>query len=131
MTAVTRLVTFVDIDDQATGTVSVSARHEAELADGTRVLLLNDRGWGSSQNWAATSAADVRQTTRTVVGPDEPFGGRSQEDMDADHWASLQRIAQRQGVVVDAATLRRLPHDVVLSRRVLARIGGNPNTACG
>ncbi|MFG6201106.1 hypothetical protein [Nonomuraea sp. JJY05] len=131
MTAVTRLVTFVDVDDQAADTVSVSARHEAELVDGTRVLLLNDRGWGSSQGWAATSVADVQETTRTVVGPDEPSSGRSREDMEADHWAALQQIAQRQGVIVDAAVLRRLPHDVVLSQQVLARIGGNPDTADG
>ncbi|MFI9838984.1 hypothetical protein ACIHFD_18260 [Nonomuraea sp. NPDC051941] len=131
MTAVTRLVTFVDVDNQAADTISVSARHEAELVDGTRVLLLNDRGWGSSQSWAATSVADVQETTRAVVGPDEPFGGRSQEDMEADHWASLQQIAQRQGVIVDATTLRQLPHDVVLSQQVLARIGGNPDNASG
>ncbi|NUW39342.1 hypothetical protein [Nonomuraea rhodomycinica] len=131
MTAAKRLVTFVDVDGQAADTVSVSARHEVELADGTRVLLLHDRGWGSSQGWAATSVADVQDTTRTVVGPDEPFGGRSQEDMEADHWALLQRIAQRQGVVVDAATLRRLPHDVVLSPQVLARIEGYPDPASG
>ncbi|MER6002805.1 hypothetical protein ABT120_29830 [Nonomuraea angiospora] len=131
MTAVTRLVTFVDVDNQAADTISVSARHEAELVDGTRVLLLNDRGWGSSQSWAATSVADVQETTRAVVGPDEPFGGRSQEDMEADHWASLQQIAQRQGVIVDATTLRQLPHDVVLSQQVLARIGGNPDTSSG
>ncbi|MFI6743999.1 hypothetical protein ACIBI9_65000 [Nonomuraea sp. NPDC050451] len=131
MTAVARLVTFVDVDDQAADTVSVSARHEAELVDGTRVLLLHDRGWGSSQDWAATSVADVEETTRMVVGPDEPFSGRSQEDMEADHWASLQQIAQRQGVIVDAAALRQLPHDVVLSQQVLARIGGNPDTASG
>ncbi|MET9243276.1 hypothetical protein [Nonomuraea sp. NPDC003709] len=131
MTAVTRLVTFVDVDNQAADTISVSARHEAELVDGTRVLLLNDRGWGSSQSWAATSVADIQETTRAVVGPDEPFGGRSQEDMEADHWASLQQIAQRQGVIVDATTLRQLPHDVVLSQQVLARIGGNPDTSSG
>ncbi|WP_214408950.1 hypothetical protein [Sphaerisporangium fuscum] len=129
MTAVTRLVTFVEVDDPASDAISVSAHHEAELLDGTRVLLLNDRGWSSSQGWAETSVADMRETTRTVVGPDEPFGGRSQEDMEADHWAFLQQIAERQGVVVDAAALRRLPHDVVLSRQVLARIGGNPDTA--
>lgn len=128
MAAVTRLVTFVDVDDQAADTVSVSARHEVELADGTRVLLLNDRGWCSSQSWAATSVADVRETSRVVVGPDEPFGGRSREDMEADHWASLQQIAERQGVIVDAATLGRLPHDVVLSRQVLTRIAGDAGT---
>lgn len=46
---VTRLVTFVDMDDRANDDyLSVSARHEAVLADGRRVLLLRDRGWGES-----------------------------------------------------------------------------------
>jgi hypothetical protein len=125
MTAVTRLVTFVDVENQMADTVSVSARHEAELVDGSRVLLLNDRGWGSSQGWAATSVEEIQETTRVVVGPDEPFDDRSQEDMEADHWMFLHQIALRQGVAVDKAELRRLPHDVVLSQQVLARIGAD------
>lgn len=49
MSAVTRLLTFVDLGDRANDdATSVSARQEAELADGSRVLLLDDRGWGSS-----------------------------------------------------------------------------------
>lgn len=63
-----------------------------------------------------------------VVGPDEPPDGRSYEDEEAAHWAFLQQIAQRQGVVVDAAELKQLPHDVVLSHRILSRIGDNPDT---
>jgi hypothetical protein len=35
--------------------------------------------------------------------------------MEADHWAFLSEILRRQGVVVDAQELKRLPHDVVLS----------------
>ncbi len=61
-----------------------------------------------------------------VVGPDEPFGDRTHDDMEADHWAYLQQIAQRQGVVTTAAELRDLPHDVVLSSRLLARLAGDP-----
>lgn len=129
MIAVTRLVTFADIDDvNDTGHVSVSARHEAELADGSRVLLLDDRGWGSSQVWAAESVEGIQEATRMVVGPDEPFDGLSQEDMATDHWDSLQQILRRQGVVIDAAELRQLPHDIVLSQRLLARLGANPDT---
>ncbi|MGH3518694.1 MAG: hypothetical protein ACRDQ7_15005 [Haloechinothrix sp.] len=106
----------------------MSARHEAELDDGSRVLLLDDRGWGESRGWNTTSVEDMRETARVVVGPDEPPDGRSYEKMEADHWAFLQQIAQRQGVVVDAAELRQLPHDVVFSQRVLSRIGDNPDT---
>lgn len=124
MSAVVRLVTFVDVDDRtATDTVSVSARHEVELADGSRVLLLDDRGWGSSGGWATTSIEDMRETTRVVVGPDEPADGRSYEAAEAAHWAMLQRIAQQRGVTVDSAELKQLRHDVVLGRRVLDRIG--------
>jgi hypothetical protein len=114
MSAVSRLVTSVDVDRHADDdTLSVSARHKVELEDGRRVLLLDDRGWGApgpADIWAHTSVEDNAETTRMVVGPDEPFGGRSHEDEDmaADHWAHLVGIAQRQGVATDAAELRRL-----------------------
>lgn len=58
-----------------------------------------------------------------VVGPDEPFGGRTAEEMAADHWESLARVARGYGVAVDAGRLARLPHDVVLSARLRAWIG--------
>ena len=49
----------------------MSARHEAELVDGRRVLLLDDRGWSSSGNvsdiWALTSVEDIEKTARMVV----------------------------------------------------------------
>jgi hypothetical protein len=144
MAAVTRLATLVDVRDDVADArqMSVSARHEAVLEDGRRVLLLDDRGWTSSalraswgevpdgesrrdqlDTWAVTSVEDIEETARVVVGPDEPFDGRSQEEMEADHWAYLAGVLRQQGVVVDALELKRLPHDVVLSERLLARIG--------
>lgn len=130
MTAVTRLMTLVEVDEEAATSwqMSVSVRHEAVLADGRRLLLLGDRGWGSSavgiaDIWSTISAEEVENTARTVVGPDEPFGVRSQEDMEADHWSYLANVLRQQGVIVDVAELRRLPHDVVLGRRLLGRIG--------
>lgn len=62
-------------------------------------------------------------TARMVVGPDEPFGGHSQEDMEADHWAHLTEVLRQHGIVAGALELKRLPHDVVLSERLLARVG--------
>ena len=142
MPAVTRLVTLVDVQDEVADAsqMSVSARHEAELADGRRVLLLDDRGWTSTaliaypvgevpdgehqpDIWAMTSIEDIEETARVVVGPDEPFGEHSQEEMEASHWAYLADVLRQQGIVVDALELRRLPHDVVLSERLRARIG--------
>jgi hypothetical protein len=57
-----------------------------------------------------------------VVGPDEPFGGRTRAAMEADHWDALARVLKQQGVAVEAAELKVLPHEVELSDRVLARI---------
>jgi hypothetical protein len=121
----------VDIanDPSSPREISVALRHELELTGGRRVLLLDDRGWGSTATWTDRSAKDIAETSRMVVGPDAPPPGRSEEDMEILHWTSLQEIAQRQGVAVDAAELRRLPHDVVLSERLLARIGTDPSSA--
>jgi hypothetical protein len=130
MSNVIRLVTYADVypHPPQPGSVSISARHELELADGRRVLLLNDRGWGSSGTWAELSLKEIEGNARTVVGPDEPPKGRSQEEEATLHWAYLQSIAQKQGVAVDADELRQLPHDVVLSRQLLATIGAGDQT---
>ena len=65
MAAVTRLVTFVDIDDADDAgpdarSMSVTARHEAVLADGRRVVLLDDRGWSGTQGvyWSRSPPAN-------------------------------------------------------------------------
>ena len=125
---VARLVTYVDltndvVDDRR---LSVSARHEAVLADGRRALLLDDRGWSESgppDIWATASVEDVEFTARTVVGPDEPFGGRTFDDMATDHWVQLAGNLRQQGIVIDPAELRQLSHDVVLSERLRGRLG--------
>jgi hypothetical protein len=119
---VSRLLTFVDLADDDDGRMSVTALHEAELADGRRVVLLDDRGWSGELSAHAT-VEDIEQTARDVVGPDEPFEGRTQEDMAASHWAALAGVLQGQGVEVEGAALEALPHDVELSDRVRARIG--------
>jgi hypothetical protein len=152
MVVVARFLTFVDIDDEVgadSRSMWVSARLEAVLADGRRVVLLADRGWGSSEpfvawggepseedlrlvepldSWAYETEWEMKQTARVVVGPDEPFEGRTHADMEADHWEALTRVLREQGVEVEPAELEALPHDVELSDRVLARIcrGGLP-----
>ncbi|HEY7002901.1 MAG TPA: hypothetical protein VH281_01365 [Gaiellaceae bacterium] len=144
MSAVTRLVTLVDVNDDASDDrqMSVSARHEAVLADGRRVLLLDDRGWTSTaltatwggspdseggrvqaDVWALTSVEDIEETARMVVGPDEPPEGYSQVEMEASHWEYLAGVLREEGDPVDALELKRLPHEVVISERLLARIG--------
>jgi hypothetical protein len=119
--------------------MSVSARHEAVLEDGSRLLLLDDRGWteelrGAGADeihdlWANTPERDIAETARMVVGPDEPFGGRSQDDMETDHWNALAENLRAQGVIVDAGELRQLPHDVEIGDRLRARLGQSPGGA--
>jgi hypothetical protein len=118
-----RLVTSVDVDDSTAGCgVSASAKHELELGDGRRVLLLDDRGWGSSGGWASTSAEAVRETARAVVGPDEPADGQSRAEAESEHWAHLAAAALRQGVSVSPAELAQFPHEVNIGARLLQRL---------
>lgn len=131
---VVRLETTADIrNDGHDRRISISARHEAVLDDGRRVLLLDDRGWAEelrgpgaheiSDIWTGASEDDIVKTARDVVGPDEPFGDRSYEDMAAGHWTTLAEKLRAQDVSADPDELRRLPHDVVLSDRLRARLG--------
>jgi hypothetical protein len=140
MHRVVRLVTLADVrEDVDARRISVSARHEAVLEDGRRFLLLDDRGWteelrgagasGIDDLWALTSERDIAETARVVVGPDEPYGGRSQDDMETDHWNALAENLRGHGVVVDPSELRQLPHDVVLSDRLRGRLGQGPGDA--
>jgi hypothetical protein len=146
MGAVARLVTSVDVCEGVGDTrrMSISARHEAELLDGRLVLLLDDRGWTEEVRrasasltassggelpeeqpdiWATTSVEDIEETARTVVGPDEPFEGVTRKDAETGHWTYLSDVLRRHGVLIDPLDLKRLPHDVVLSERLLARVG--------
>jgi hypothetical protein len=135
-----RLVTLADVaEDAEARRISVSLRHEAVLEDGRRILLLDDRGWsetlgGARANevadiWALMSEEHIAETARVVVGPDEPFDGRSQGDMENDHWNVLVESLRTHGVVVDARELKQLPHDVVLSEPLLARLGRRSGNA--
>ncbi len=137
MQRVVRLVTIADVrEDVDARRISVSARHEAVMEDGSRLLLLDDRGWteemrGVGANevddlWALTPESDIVETARMVVGPDEPDGGRAQDDMENDHWNALAENLRAHGVVVDASELRQLPHDVVVGDRLRARLGQGP-----
>jgi hypothetical protein len=147
MGAVKRLLTFVDLDDghdpgPEARRMSVRALHEAVLADGRRVVLLNDRGWGGTLHtawssgpkptaenrrrwerdspgiWASQTVEQMQKEARDVVGPDGP-----EADDEAAHWAWMSSILREHGVEVAGAELQQLPHDVELSDRVLARIG--------
>ena len=133
MTSAVRLITMADARDTGSPMeISVSARLDAVLDDGRVVTLLDGRGWteglrGAGANeiadaWSTTDAREIEDTARMVVGPDEPFDERSQADMEADHWNALAATLQGAGVDMTGAELSRLPHEVVLSEGLRARL---------
>jgi hypothetical protein len=120
------LVSYVDAaDERRTQGVSLAVRFGAELDDGEFVLLLDDRGWTSSGTWTQVSVAEVDETTRVVVGPDEPRDGETWEEAETSHWEGLREILAEQGIAIGLADLRSLPHDVVPSTQLLDRVAGS------
>lgn len=106
--------------------MSFAALLVAVLDDGRRLTLLDDRGWsewGPGDLWQRTTAEEIAETARTVVGPDEAYEDHSAADMAAEHWASLADELRRHTVTITGPDLSRLPHDVELTERVRARLG--------
>ncbi|HWG92861.1 MAG TPA: hypothetical protein VNU66_01375 [Mycobacteriales bacterium] len=97
--------------------VSVSFLHELERDDGTRVLLLDDRGCTSSGTWKHVTRGELERDARTCVGPDEPPPGRTHEEEERLHWEAL---GARVGV--PGPELAALRHDVVLDPQVEALV---------
>ena len=104
---------------------SVSARLDAVLDDDHRVVLLDDRGWstaGPVGTGERLDLAELEETARVVVGPDEPAHGRTHEEEARLHWSALADVLAGAGVATTGAELARLPHDVVPDERLLARV---------
>jgi hypothetical protein len=119
MGSVRRLLTFADLADRGQRGHSISARLVAELADGSHVVLLDDRGWTSGHGGVASySPEEVEVTARMVVGPDEPWGDQTRAQVESGHWATLERRLQDARVDTDGIDLRALPHDVEISHRL-------------
>lgn len=119
MGSVRRLLTFADLDDRDRRGHSISARLVAELADGSQVVLLDDRGWTNGHGGVAGhSPHEVEMTARMVVGPDEPWGDQTRTQVASDHWATLERKLQSAGVDTSDTDMSALRHDVEISDRL-------------
>src|SRR6478752_2138325 len=124
MAQVLELITLADLreDDADAKRISVAVRQEAVLDDGRRILLLDGRGWSSELRgpgaeipdiWATESEHEIAEQAGFVVGPDEPFGDRTQADMERSHWDALAETLCGQGIPMDGDRLRALPRRVV------------------
>jgi hypothetical protein len=101
--------------------------HEfAVLADGRRLQLDDDRGFGVSTRvsgdgpppdpWADLTLEDLEQSVRTTVLPDDDDG--------EDHpWEWLAQRLGELGVEVAPDRLREVPYTVEFSERLRARVG--------
>lgn len=121
-----RLVARVELQPQDSwhrGT-SFSVVESAVLSDGGEVVLLDDRGWGTSYEQQpgepfALTADDIAQGVRNVVLPDDA------EDSGEDHeWAWFVRRLRDVGVATTETELRGLPYDVVPGERLRATMQG-------
>ncbi len=141
VTAVTRLITYTDVHDwvgQPPDQLSFSAVLMAQLVDGRQIVLLEGRGWSEGarfagggappDQWSSVTREAIEETAVVVVGPDEPAPGQSQEEAARTHWSYLAGVLDAQGVAASADDLRSLPHVVVLSDRLLARVADRPLT---
>jgi hypothetical protein len=99
--------------------------HEfAELADGRRLTLHEERGFttglgGSapSDMWRYLTLEHLERDVRTTVLPDD-------DDTQDEHpWEWLAGLIRAHGVQATAEELRLLPYDVVFSVRLRSRLG--------
>ncbi|RAX48852.1 hypothetical protein DQ353_13070 [Arthrobacter sp. AQ5-05] len=124
MASAFKLVTVADLDYSSPdkSRVSVAARLGLLLDDGGSVLLLDNRGWSSSQHWADASVDDIEKRAFDVMGPDAPTEDQDEEDMATEYWEFLSEILEQQDLDIRPAELRELPHEVRLSHRLLKRL---------
>jgi hypothetical protein len=124
MASASKLVTVADLDYSSAdkSRVSVAARLGLLLEDGGSVLLLDNRGWSTSQHWADVSVGDIEKRTFDVMGPDAPTEDQDKEEMATEYWEFLSEILEQQDLDIGPAELRELPHEVRLSHRLLKRL---------
>ena len=124
MASASKLVTVADLDYSSPDKtrVSVAARLGLLLEDGGSVLLLDNRGWSTSQHWADASVDDIEKRAFDLMGPDAPTADQDQEEMATEYWEFLSEILEQQDLDIGPAALRELPHEVRLSHRLLKRL---------
>ncbi len=97
--------------------VSFVVHEFADLADGRRITLHEERGFTGSTMWRDLTLDDLERDVRTTVLPDD-------DDTQDEHpWEWLAELLHVRGVEATAEELRPLPYDVVFSERLRARLG--------
>jgi hypothetical protein len=110
--------------------VSFDVHEFAELADGRRLTLHEERGFsGSTRAWGGPAPSDqwryltlenLERDVLTTVLPDD-------DDAQDEHpWEWLAQLLHDHGVEATTEELRLLPYEVVFSERLRARVAAAP-----
>ena len=98
--------------------VSFDVHEFADLADGRRLTLHEERGFTTSGQWRYLTLENLERDVRTTVLPDD-------DDIEDEHpWEWLATLLHARGVEATAEALRLLPYDVEFSERLRARLEG-------
>lgn len=118
-----RFVPGPDMPSPVAGTppgISFRVEEFAVLADGRRVRLHAERGFGLSAGvdpWQYQTLERLEADVRTTLLPDDA------EDSGEDHpWEWLSELLRAQGIEASTEELRVLPYDVEFSDRLRARV---------
>jgi hypothetical protein len=102
------------------GSLAFRVEEFADLADGTRLRLHAERGFGLSAGgdpWRLLTLAGLEADVRTTVLPDDA------EETGEDHpWDWLAQLLRASGVDAAPDELRTLPYVVEFSDRLRARV---------
>jgi hypothetical protein len=97
--------------------VSFVVHEFADLADGRRITLHEERGFTTSAQWRYLTLDDIERDVRTTVLPDD-------DDTQDEHpWEWLAELLHVRGIDATAEELRLVPYNVVFSERLRARLG--------
>jgi hypothetical protein len=96
--------------------VSFDVHEFAELDDGRRLTLHEERGFTTSGQWRHLTLENLERDVRTTVLPDED------DTRDEHPWEWLATLLHARGVEATAEGLRLLPYDVEFSERLRARL---------
>jgi hypothetical protein len=102
------------------GGISFRVEEFAVLADGRRIRLHAERGFGLSAGvdlWQCLTLKSLEADVRATVLPDDA------EDTGEDHpWVWLSELLRAQGIEASSEELRGRPYDVEFSDRLRARV---------
>jgi hypothetical protein len=98
--------------------LSFRVQEFAELSDGRRITLHDERGYGTSgpeDPWQFQTSESIEADVRTTVLPDD-------DDGEEHPWEWLVELLQTQGVEATPEQLKQVPYRVEFSQRLAAKL---------